>query len=103
MRNLVFAMAALLSIGAGTAFAESGDGWDMAHMTSTTPTTIMPTTDRMAPPCSGATFVYGSTSNYVAPSEDTAALQSVTPVAPRVDDSLAGYPGGRHRPAALLL
>jgi hypothetical protein len=82
----------LLSIGVGTAFAESGDGWDLAQMASTAPTKTMSTAHREATPHSGTTFLYGSTSNYVAPSGDTAAPRFVAPAAPRVDDSLAGYP-----------
>src|SRR5215217_6900602 len=93
MKTLAFAAAALLSISAGTAFAESGDGWDMPYATPAAPTTLIskaPTADRAVTSHDRATFVYGSTSNYVASPEDMATPQPVAPVTPR--DDMAGYP-----------
>lgn len=95
MKTLLLAATTMLSISTGTAFAESGGAWDMAHITSMGPTTTTSTVssaDRVVLPHNGATFVYGSTSNHVAPSEPIVAPRSMVPAAPRLDDSLAGYP-----------
>lgn len=37
MKTLILATAAALTLGTGSAFAEGGDGWDMAHMLSRGP------------------------------------------------------------------
>ena len=70
MRTLIFATAALLSVGAGSAFA-SGEGWDMSCITTVTPTEA-PATARVAKSLDGAIPAYGYQGNRTATSDFTA-------------------------------
>src|SRR5215213_10165304 len=85
MKTLLLAATTILTLGAGSAIAESGDGWDLAHITSMGPTTTTSTVssaDRVVPPYNGAIFIHGSTSNYVAPPEPIVAPRSTMPASP---------------------
>jgi hypothetical protein len=79
MKSLVLAAAALLSIGAEAALAESSDGWDMPR---TTPAATV--TARLAQPQDAAILAYNEMTGRVAPSRPVAAPQSVASVAPRL-------------------
>jgi hypothetical protein len=94
MKTLLLAATTILTLGAGSAIAESGDGWDMPYVTPAAPTTLTskaPAADRVVMSHNGATFVYGSTSNYVTSPEDTVTPRSIMPATPRFDYG-GGYP-----------
>jgi hypothetical protein len=40
MKTLLLAAITILTLGAGSAIAESGDGWDMPYVTPAAPTTL---------------------------------------------------------------
>jgi hypothetical protein len=96
MKTLLLAATTMLSISMGSAFAESGGGWDMAQMLSTATPTARPAQPQpMAQtPYNGVVIAYNEAKSCGTASELAALPRNAMPqsASPRSDTSWAGYP-----------
>jgi hypothetical protein len=95
MKTLILAATALLSIGTGAAFAESGDGWDMVQTLSTAPAMAQSTQPQAIAPVTYGSLViaHSDTKNYDTASGFATSPQTVAsrPTASRSEASSMGY------------
>jgi hypothetical protein len=96
MKNVILAATALLSIGAGSAFAESGDGWDMVQtLSARTPAMARPAEPKATTSAYGGVVIAHSTmTSYAGAPGFAATPRTVTsmPAASQSDISLMSYP-----------